>query len=187
MNMIKKIKENKVLNVLFMVMKAITTLIIILIVSVIFVQRVSNNKVTFGGYSMFTIVTESMVPKYEVGDMILAKSVDVNSLKRGDDVVYLGRQDSYKDKIVTHQIVKIEMNGNRRVFHTKGIANNYEDPIVVGDQIYGKVIYKSWLLSFLSKIVNNTYGFYFIVFVPFVIMIFFEVIDVIHDKDKIKR
>ena len=78
---INKIKDNKIIKLLFMLLKAIVTLVIILIVSIIFVQRVSNNKVTLGGYSIFTIVTESMVPKYEVGDMLLAKKTSFDKIK----------------------------------------------------------------------------------------------------------
>lgn len=184
---IEKIKGNKGLNVLFMGIKAVTSLIIILIVSIIFVQRISNNKITLGGYSIFTVVTGSMVPVYEVGDMILTLDVDPDTLEVGDDVVYMGEMDSYKDKIVTHRIVSIDNSDGTRVFHTKGVANSYEDPLVNGNQIYGKVLYRFTILSFLSKIVNNAYGFYFIVFIPFAVMIFMEVMDVIHDREKIKR
>lgn len=185
-NLISKIKGNKALNILFMAVKAVTALVIILIVSVIFIQRVSNNKVTLGGYSVFTVVTGSMIPVYEVGDMILAVSVDCDSLKVGDDVVYMGEEDSYKDKIVTHRIVDIENSDGKLIFHTKGVNNSYEDPLVRKEQIYGKVLYRFKILSFLSKIVNNVYGFYFIVFIPFAIMVFMEIMDVINDKEKLK-
>lgn len=183
---IKKIQENKFLKILFMICKAITTFLIILIVSIIFVQKISNNKFTLGGYSIFTVVTESMLPKYEVGDMLFAKKVAVDSLKIGDDLVYLGKEGSFNGKIVTHQIIEIENNGSKRLFHTKGLANSMEDPVVSEEQIYGRVIGKSFILSFLSKILNNPYGFYFIVFIPFVIIIFLEFIDIMHDKEKQK-
>ncbi len=111
---LKQIKENKGLKICFMVLKAITTLLIILIVSIIFVQRISNNKVTVGGFSMFTVITESMVPKYEVGDMLLAKKVPLSNIKVGDDLVYLGKEGSFNGKIVTHQVIKIEKNDKVR-------------------------------------------------------------------------
>ena len=183
---LKKLKENVGLKVLLMIIKAITTLIIILIVSIIFVQRISNNKVTLGGYSMFTIITESMVPKYEVGDMLLAKKISPENIKVGDDLVYLGKEGSFNGKVVTHQVIKIEKDGDKYSYHTKGIANTIEDPVVSEEQIYGIAITKFQILSFLSKIVNNIYGFYFIVFIPFAVMIFLEFIDIIHDKNKIK-
>ena len=51
----------------------------------------------------------------------------------------------------------------------------------------GKVIYKSVILSFLSHIVNNIYGFYFAVFIPLVIIIFLEILDVINERKKSNR
>ena len=183
---LKQIKENKGLKIGFMIVKALMTFLIILIVSIIFVQRISNNKVTIGGYSMFTIVTESMVPKYEVGDMLLAKKTAFEDIKVGDDLVYLGKEGAFNGKVVTHQVIDIEKDGDKYLYHTKGIANTIEDPVVDSSQIYGVVVAKSNILSFLSKIVNNIYGFYFIVFIPFAVMIFFEFIYIIHDKDKIK-
>ena len=181
---IKKIEDNKFLKVLFKIVKAVTTLLIVLIVSIIFVQRISNNKVTLGGYSVFTIITESMVPKYEVGDMLLAKKVNAGDIKVGDDLVYIGKEGTFADKIVTHQVVEIEKSGNNYSYHTKGLANNVEDPLVKEGQVYGVVLTKLNILSILSKVVNNVYGFYFLVFIPFVVMIFLEIIDIIHDKDK---
>ena len=183
-NTIDKIKSNKFLRIIYKILKAITTLFIVLIVSIIFVQRISNNKVTVGGYSVFTIITESMVPKYQVGDMLLSKKIPTNEIKVGDDVVYMGKNGTFEGKIVTHQVIKIEKKGSELEFHTKGIANTIEDPVVHEKQIYGVVITKLSILSLLSKLVNNIYGFYFIIFIPFAIMIFLEVIDIIHEKEK---
>ena len=81
-------------------------------------------------------------------------------------------------------MIKIEKKGSELEFHTKGIANTIEDPVVHEKQIYGVVTTKLSILSLLSKLVNNIYGFYFIIFIPFAIMIFLEVIDIIHEKEK---
>ena len=153
--MINKIKNNKFLKFIASLIKIVISILIILVVAVILVQRVTNNKFNLGGYGLYTVVTTSMVPKYNVGDMILAKQVDTNTIKIGDDVVYLGEVDSYKDKIVTHQVINIEETTEGRIFHTKGIANPLEDPEVHDRQIYGVVVGKSVILSFLSGLINS--------------------------------
>lgn len=173
-----------ILKILWKIFKIILWILVILIVSVILVQRVSNNKLTVANYSIYTVVTESMVPKYKVFDMVLAKKVDVNSLVVGDDVVYMGKEGSFNGKIVTHQIIGIDNNNGSLEFHTKGIANIIEDPVVSSDQIYGKVLTKLGIMSFLSKIVSNQYGFYFIIIVPAVILVFQVFIDVFNSKKK---
>ena len=151
--MIEKIKNNKVLRILAMIIKAIVSFFIIIVVSIIFIQRISDNKLTLGGYSIYTIITESMVPKYNVGDMVIAKKIPITELKVNDDIVYLGNKNDFAGKIVTHQIIEIEKKGNELYFHTKGIANMIEDPLVEENQILGKVIMKGTILSLISKIV----------------------------------
>ena len=178
---IEKIINNKVFKGIAVGLKAITSTLIIIVISIIFIQRVSDNKVTLFGYSMFTIVSESMVPKYEIRDMVIAKKVVAEDIKIGDDVVYLN------GKIVTHQVIKKEYKNGKYIFQTKGLANEVEDPEIEYDQILGKVLKKSTLLSLLSHVVNNAYGFYFIIFVPFAILLFFEINDIMKEKKLIKE
>ena len=185
--MINKVKDNNVLKVILMIIRACLTFFIIVVISIIFIQRVSNNKVNLGGFSIYTIITESMVPKYNVFDMIIAKKVDVNDISVGDDVIYLGEKDDYSGKIVTHEVIKIDKKNGEIFFHTKGINNDIEDPLVKSDQIMGRVIMKSKLLSLISKVVNNSYGFYFVIFVPFTILVAMEIIDSINDYKDNKK
>ena len=181
------IKNNKVLKVLTMIIKAIVSLFIVIVVSIIFIQRISDNKLSLGGYSIYTIITESMVPKYQVGDMVIAKKVATSDLSVEDDIVYMGQKSDFAGKIVTHQIIKIDTEKGKRVFHTKGIANTIEDPLVEESQVLGKVIMKSNILSFISKIVNNPYGFYFVIFVPFAILLVMEITDFVEEKKDSKK
>jgi len=172
----------KILNVIVKTIKAIVTLFIVFVVSTIFIQRISDNKINLGGISIYTIITQSMEPKYNVGDMVFSKKVDTSTLKVGDDVVYMGKEGDFSGKIVTHQIIKIEVINNVKYYHTKGINNNVEDPRITNDQIMGKVFMKGRILSLISKIINNEYGFYFVIFVPFVLLVSMEIIDIVEEK-----
>ena len=185
--MIKKIRNNKLLKVFAMIIKAVISFLAIVVVSVIFIQRISNNKVNLGGYSIYTIVTESMVPKYNVYDMVLVKKTDYNNINVGDDVVYMGEKSDFAGKIVTHQVISKDVINGITYFHTKGIANDLEDPLVNQKQIMGTVKFKSNILSLISKVVNNPYGFYFIIFVPFAILLVMEIIDVNEERREKKR
>ena len=81
-------KKNKLLKTVFKTIKGIVSIFVLMIVGVMFVQRITNNEVALFGYSIFTVVSESMVPEYNVGDMIVAKRVDEDSIEIDDDVVY---------------------------------------------------------------------------------------------------
>lgn len=157
--------------------------IIILYVGFIAIQKFSNNSAIMG-YRMFTVVSESMKPVYEIGDVIVVKEVNTTQLKVGDDIVYKGTQYEMADKIITHRIIKIKENNE---FVTQGIANAESDPIISGDQILGQVVTKLSFITFFNNIIRNQYGFYFLVFVPLVIIIFLEIIDTVHDIKGVKN
>lgn len=171
-----------VFNVISTIIKTICIIILILLIAVLGIQRFSKNETAIGGYRIFSVATESMVPEYLVGDVLIVKETDENDLKIGDDVSYLGKASTFAGKVVTHRIVGIDETENGKVFHTKGIANEVEDPTITGDQIYGKVIYKTVILSMLTKLVNNMTAFYIIIFIPLGILIFLQIKDIADSK-----
>lgn len=173
----KKEKRDAVFKRISSILYVVCFIFLIALLGVVALQRFSNNTISLGGFRIFNVATTSMVPKYEVGDILIAKTVDVNELKVGDDVVYMGNQGDFDGKIVTHQLVRIdEPNAQGELkFHTKGIANDIEDPTISGDQIYGVIVYKVWTLSFISKIINNMFTFYFVIFIPIAIIIYLKI------------
>lgn len=184
---IEKIKNNLMFKIVSKVLKTVGVLLLILFLCLILIQKFSDNKMTLGGYSVFTVISGSMEPNYHVWDMLIAKKVDTSTIKVGDDVVYLGSEDTFKDKIVTHRVIKVRNDSNGLYFTTKGTANAIEDPEIAASQVYGKVVYRSVVLCFLSKILNSVYGFYLVVFVPFVIILFLEILSVMKAKERKRR
>lgn len=180
----KKILNSKFVKILMGIFKAIIWIVAIMIVIVIVMQRVFDNKVTINNYRIFTIATGSMLPEYKIGDVIIVGSKDYDKIKVGDDLVYMGEVADYKGKIITHRVIDINYNNNGYSYTTKGINNTDKDPIVRQSQVYGVVKYKTVLLSLLSRVLNNSYGFYFLVFVPIVLLIFLEILDFIKSKEE---
>ena len=98
-------------------------------------------------------------------------------MKVGDDVTYLGATQDFEGRIVTHRI--IEINEEEGTLRTQGVANDTADPVIKSDQLYGKVVYRSVILSFITNLVHNKIGFYFLIFFPLVLVIFLEIADII--------
>ena len=149
--MLKKIRDNKILNITFNVVKTIITIFLLLLICIIFIQRVTNNNFAIGGIRVFTIITGSMEPVYKVGDMIISIETKPEKIEVGDNVVYKGEKGDFKGKIVTHQVIEKKQDNT---FITKGVNNTIEDPEIKGNQIIGKVIYKTFILTlsiFFSK------------------------------------
>lgn len=183
----KEEKKINIFEIILTIIKIICVIILILLIAVLALQRFSNNKIAIGGYRAFNVATGSMIPTYQIGDVLIVKEVNPDELKEGDPVSYLGKSGSFAGKIVTHRIIKIEETENGKVFHTKGDNNDSEDPLIKGDQIYGKVIYKCKIISMLTKLMNNLTAFYVIVFIPLGILIFLQIKDRLDEKREEKQ
>lgn len=176
----------KTFKILWDIIVKLVTLLIVLISLIIIVQKVTNNKESFFGYRIFRVQTGSMIPKYQIGDVILVKKQDVDKIKVGDDVTYLGESSSVKGILITHRVIDIQEVDGKKEFHTQGIANNLEDPVVYGNQINGVVQFKMPILTLLCKLLNNKYIFYFGAVLPLTLYIFFRVLKANYDK-KVER
>lgn len=174
--MLKKITENPVLKLINNIVYVILFLIVASVLFVVILQRTSNNAIALGGVRVFNIISESMIPKYNIGDVLVVKSIEPQNIKVGDDIAYIGQESTFNQKIVTHQVIKIDYENGEYIFHTKGIANILEDPLVHQNQVFGKVVYKIWILSLISKILSNVYVVFFGIFVPIVILIFWTIL-----------
>ena len=170
---LKKIKENKVLKFIGNALYTLMFVLVVLMLVVVIMQRTTNNNLTIGGIRMFSVATGSMVPVYEVGDILISREVKPEKIKVGDDLVYIGKEGSFKNKVVTHRVNLIEKqeDGNYKII-TQGVANNAEDPEIDQTLVLGKVMFKMHILSSLGKLVRNVYMFYFLIFIPVGILVY---------------
>lgn len=177
----KKITENKALMIIFKVIKIIVTILVAMMLLLVLVQRLSSNNLSIGGYRVFTIVSESMLPKYKIGDVIISKEVKPSEVKVDEDLVYLGNEGDFKDKIVTHKVINIYNQNGVYSYQTKGINNDLYDPIVKQEQIYGVVAYKTIFFSFIGGIMSSILG-YYLLFTLIAVLISFQLASLIISK-----
>ena len=159
--------NNRVFKIIKTILNIFVAIFIILFLLVVALQRFSNNKISFLSFRMFTVVSGSMDPKYKIGDVLIAKEIDPSKIKIGDAISYLGKQGTLAGKVVTHEVINIEQDEDGKyIFHTQGIANDAPDPIVYESQVYGKIIYKCIILSFIytGEILNILLSIFFCVF-----------------------
>ena len=178
--MIKQIKENKVLKLIWNIIYTLMFIIVVLMLIVVVLQRVSNNTIAIGGVRMFVVATGSMRPVYEVGDVLISKEISPEELKVGDDIVYKGKVSTYYNKFITHRIISIEKQENENFkIITKGVANEEEDPEIDQTQVYGKIVYKVQILSLIGRLIQNIYIFYFMIFVPIGLLFFRQIKNIL--------
>lgn len=182
-NLIKKIKENKILRFSIGFIKTIITLVLILMLAVILVQRFSSNNFSIGGIRVFTIISNSMLPDYEIGDILILKEEKPSNIVIGDNVTYIGKKGQVKDLVITHKVVDKREENNKYYFITKGTNNEIADPEIEESQIYGKVIYKTVLLSMLCKVMLKPVG-YYLLFMLVALVISYQIVSIIFNKDE---
>ena len=178
----------KIMKVFKTIIDILLTVMVIAFVLVICLQRFSNNEISLFSYRLFTVVSGSMEPEYDIGDVLVAKETLPSKIKVGDDVSYLGNSGTFNGKVVTHRVIKIEQDiEGKYVFHTKGLANLVEDPVVHENQLYGVVAGEITVLSFVYKIVSNKNGMFFFIVIPILYIIASEMIAFMLEKEEKRR
>ena len=188
MKKLKELKEKKGVKVALKVIKAAAIVLLIGFVIVVCLQRFSDNKISFFNFRLFTVISGSMKPKYDIGDVLIAKSVKPEKIKVGDTISYLGKVGDFNGKVITHEVIGIEKDvNNKYVFRAKGLANLVEDPNVHESQLYGKVIYRCAILSFIYRIVSTSIGFYLFIILPLIYIIGSELLATLLEKEEQRR
>ncbi len=162
-----KINAKKIIKIVLIILYQILVIMALILTMVIVLQRISANNQSIGGYKIFRVITGSMEPEYEVGEVVISKEVNPKDIKVGDDIVYLGRVGEYSGKIIMHNVVAIDTDENGDlIFHAKGLqSNSVEDPQIREDQIYGVVTYTSSILTILYDLATNIYSIFAIVII----------------------
>lgn len=155
----------KIKKVLYVLM----VMLLVIMISFAVVQKTSNNEKGIGGIKIFTVISWSMIPVYDIGDVLIVKEVNPEEIKVDDDIVYRGEKGAVKDKTITHRVVEINKkeDGNYTII-TKGVANIARDPAITEEQVYGKVIGHITIINFILKIIFSGY---FLILIPVIIII----------------
>ncbi|MBQ7266579.1 MAG: signal peptidase I [Firmicutes bacterium] len=147
----------------------------ILVGAVLFASSRTPDKSIFG-YRYYDVLTPSMEPAYSVGDLIFVKITKADAINVGDVITF--NPGSTDDSYLTHRVTeKLENYQETGVtcFHTKGDANDSDDPFLIDEsRVIGVVKAKVPLLGYIILFVQS----YYIGVIIFVVLfvIFFNLI-----------
>lgn len=176
--------KKKILSIL----EFLVIIIIVLFCLMSVVQRVLPRNMSLFGFRTFSIITASMKPELEIGDIILVKEKKYDKIKIEDTITYQGMTGEFANKIVTHKVKNIITENGKYIYFTKGLNSVSTDPSVYQEQVYGVVVHKFIILSLINKIIQNTIGFVIIVIIPLLYLLVSEIINIIKDgKEKNKN
>ena len=131
--------KKKLFNIIETIVLYILSAIVI-VSAVLFAVNTSPNKSIFG-YRYYTVLTESMSPNYNVGDVVIVHIEEADTISVGDVITFNPSSDSeaYLTHRVTEKVPNYE-NSGVTCFKTKGDANSDEDGFLIDERrIVGKV------------------------------------------------
>ena len=143
----------------------------ILIGAVLFAFDNSPTKSIFG-YRYYTVLTPSMSPSYEVGDIVFVHIEDSNTINEGDVITFNPSADSeaYLTHRVTEKIENCEGTGVT-CFRTKGDANDSEDSFLIDEEkVIGKAVFGIPKLGYIIRFAQLRW--YYIAAITVMIIVF---------------
>ena len=118
------------------------------------------------GLVSLVVISGSMQPSLHVGDMVVTRQVEPESLRTGDVITYRSGKD-----LNTHRIVGIDSSPEGIVFRTKGDANSSPDmEPVPSEQVLAKVIYRIPYVGYLVNFVDSRLGRVLFIVVPIIVL-----------------
>jgi len=170
------------MKIIIKIIKGLITIFLLTVLTIVIFQKFTNNRLALGNIYIFQVVTGSMEPEYKVGDIIVVRKTDVENLEIGDDVAYQATASDLNGLIITHRIIDKRKEDGKYYFTTQGIANNYEDPEISEDNIYGQVFYHTVLFSFVGRLMTNIVV-YYLLFISVGVGFSYEIISSFFLKD----
>lgn len=175
-----KLESNLLYRIISKTVNVIFTLVCILLIVIIIAQKLNFS---IGGIRMYSVVTGSMEPEYKIGDIFFLKEESTDNINVGDDVTYVSTYGDTYGLTITHRVIDKRFSDDGKVYYTtKGTANMIQDVEIESSQILGKVLYKTKVLSFINKVLNNIYA-YFIIFTIVGITTSLQIISATLDKE----
>lgn len=131
------------------------------------------------GFRVFNVISGSMTPVYNVGDLIYVQKVEPKDVKVGDDITFVLNEDLV---VATHRVV--EVNTQKGYFITQGLTNATKDSPVLFENLIGKPIFKIAKLGYVSDFIQNPPGMYITIAVGALLLVLVFVPDLFNKKKK---
>ena len=129
-----------------------------------------------GGYFPMIVLTDSMDPEIQSGDLIFCHTVEAEAVQVGDIISFYDPMGN-GSTVVTHRVMEIKDEGTGRSFITKGDNNNTEDQMPVqAEDVIG--LYKSRIAGAgnIAMFMQTTPGLIVCVIVPMILLIGWDVL-----------
>lgn len=137
----------------------------------------------FLGIKTYVIISGSMEPNLQIGDIVIVKKVAQNELKQGDIISYRQGQ-----SVITHRIAEVIDKEGEVEYKTKGDNNNAEDSGIISyEMIEGKVVKHISQIGKIAIILQKKGTIIFIILILYIYILYSSSIKKKRALRKLKR
>ena len=173
----KTTTTHKLMTILGSIMCVILIPILAINITLIVKSYTNQEEVpSIGGYFPLIVLTDSMQPEIDGGDLIICHTIEGDEVKVGDVISFFDPAGN-GTSIVTHRVTEVTQDNNGLAFRTKGDANNVEDSLLVPeDSLVG--IYKSRIggAGNVAMFMQTSTGLIVCVVLPLLLLVGYDVI-----------
>ena len=168
---------HKVLTIVGTVLCVILIPILIMNITLIVKSFINKDEVpSIGGMLPLIVLTDSMYPEIESGDLIICNTAEAESIKVNDVISFFDPAGS-GTSIVTHRVIEIIEKDGEKYFRTRGDNNNTEDKDPVpAKNLVG--VYKMRIAGagHIALFMQSTSGLIVCVVLPIILLVGYDIV-----------
>jgi signal peptidase len=136
----------------------------------------SSEVPSVGGYLPMIVLTDSMYPNIQSGDLIICHTVDPEEVEIGDTIAFFDPAGN-GSSVVTHQVIDVVTEEGELKFQTKGVNNNAADAsLVPADDLVGEYQFRIAGAGNIAMFFQTTTGLIVCVVVPLILLVGYDIV-----------
>lgn len=147
----------------------------------------SNQVASLAGFTPLSVVSDSMAPTFNAGDLIIIRKCDPATLNQGDIVTFHTIINN-EFALNTHRIAEIQDQGGVRSYVTKGDNNAIADVHMISDgDIVGKYVAKLPNFGKVVQFLSSSTGFLLVIVLPLLVFFIYQVYHLVTVSIDLKK
>ena len=169
-------------RVLKIISSAIFTILVIIIVLIsVYIVRVKiladNDKLGDVKLNFYTILSQSMYPTIEAGDVVVTYKNSNNLYNKGDVITFISSNNG--GVTITHRVKEVYSLNDQISYKTKGDNNNTSDhEVIPSKSVLGKVVLKIPKIGFIQQFLVSKTGWIVAVVLPALGIIIYDILKI---------
>lgn len=170
-------RRSKLLTVIGTILCILLLPILVINLTLIAKSYIHKDQVpSVGGIFPMIVLTDSMYPEIESGDLIICRTADPEDIRLGDVITFFDPSGN-GTTTVTHRVIEVMVDNGQISWRTKGDNNNAEDQVAVSAaELVG--IYRSRIpgAGNVAMFMQTTPGLIICVGLPILLLVGFDIL-----------